>query len=294
MVRSVSIAVGVAIGAALAGLGLLLGSSAEIDAQPVAGDIPPTTVAPVETIPIEAPWTEDGGVRFESTVVIVDDFSVEDDAAVLDYRLVALGGASRVFFGGAHLPAVLPATWELLSGDRATLAAESDPPRNDVFAENNAAGLADSIRFETEDGSSIGTVDAVRITGWRVATPIETVAELPGVSGSSATLLDGTVMSIGTILEQRTGALLDFDLDRPVDPWRVVVDQGFGASTEFVGDGPGWGRASATIGGTGLEGGITGFQLVWSEPSPPDIVRVRAKILTWQPIGGNVTVWSSQ
>jgi hypothetical protein len=100
-------------------------------------------------------------------------------------------------------------------------------------------------------------------------------------------------MSIQTILEQRTGALIDFDLDRPTDAWRVVVDQGFGASTEFVGDGPGWGRASATIGGTGLSGGITGFQLVWSEPSPPDVVRVRAKILTWQPLDGPITVWSA-
>ena len=183
------------------------------------------------------------------------------------------------------MPVVLPEEWELITDTGDVVAAISDPPRTTAFLEgSDDGGVADSIRFETEDGSEIETVTAVRITGWRVAVPIETVAELAGVSGSSATLLDGTVMSIQTILEQRTGALIDFDLDRPSDPWRVAVDLGFGASTEFVGDGPGWGRASATIGGTGLGGGITGFQLVWSEPTPPEVVRVRASLLTWQPI----------
>ena len=294
MLRTVAGAAGVIAGAALAGLGLWLGSGSSDDVAPVQAANTATTVAPADPIPIEPQWTDDGGVRFESTVIIVDDFAVEENTAVLDYRLVALGGASRFFFGGAHLPSVLPETWELIDDDGLVISAASDPPRNDVFSEEPAVGLADSVRFETEDGSPIGTVAAVRITGWRVAAPIETVAELAGISGSSATLFDGTVMSIQTILEQRTGALIDFDLDRPTDPWRVVVDQGFGASTEFVGDGPGWGRASATIGGTGLEGGITGFQLVWSERTPPEVVRVRARILTWQPLAGSVTVWRSQ
>lgn len=288
-----SVVVGIIVGAALAGVGLWLGSDSERVEAPTGAPVASATTVPIEPIGIEPAWTEEGGIRFESTVVVVDDFVVEEDSAVLNYRLVALGGGSQYFFGGASLPVVLPEEWELISESGNVVTATSDPPRNDVFTEDIAAGLADSIRFEIEDGSEIGTVAAVRVTGWRVAVPIKTTAEVAGVSGSSATLFDGTIMSIQTILEQRTGALIDFDLSRPADPWRIAIDQGFGASTEFVGDGPGWGRASATIGGTGLSGGITGFQLVWSEPTPPEVVRVRAKILTWQPRAGTVTVWSA-
>jgi hypothetical protein len=113
-----------------------------------------------------------------------------------------------------------------------------------------------------------------------------------GVKGASATLIDGTVIRLQTVIEQSTGAIVDFDLDRPSDPWRVAIDRGFGTSTEFVGDGPGWGRASSTISGIGLSGGITGFQLVWNEPTAPDVVRVRASLVSWEPVAGAVTVWS--
>lgn len=294
MGRIISVVVGVAIGAALAGLGLWLGEGVDTDEQTAAINSTTTTVAGVEPVALEPAWTDEAGVRFESTVIVVDDFYVEDDSAVLDYRLIALGGGNGFFFGGAQLPVVLPEDWELVTQSGGIVTAVSDPPRNTEFVEGaTVTGLADSIRFEAGDGTELGEVAAVRVTGWRVAVPVETVAEMAGVSGASARLFDGTVMSIQTILEQRTGALIDFDLERPSDPWRVGIDQGFGVSTEFVGAGSGWKRASSTIGGLGLSGGITGFQLVWNDPTPPDVVRVRASLVSWEPLGGDVTIWSA-
>lgn len=294
MQRLIGVVVGIVVGAALAGLGIWLGPGADT-AEPggAAPAATTTTVTPIATTVPEPPWTDEGGIRFESTVVIVDDFEVDGATAVLDYRLVSLAESAGAFFGGAQLPSVLPDTWQLTTAGGTVVEAASDaPPANQFTAPEPAAGIPDSIRFATEDGAELADVTAVRITGWRVAVPGQTVVEMAGVSGASAELYDGTVIRLQTVIEQRTGAIIDFDLERPPDPWRVAIDQGFGTSTEFVGDGPGWGRASSTIGGIGLSGGITGFQLVWSEPTAPDVVRVRASLVSWEPIAGEVTVWS--
>ena len=93
MARIVSIIAGVVAGASLAGLGLLLGSSSEPGETPAGFEVRTTTIAPIESTLAEPPWTDEGGVRFESTVIVVDDLSVEGDSAVLDYRLL-----SRVFW----------------------------------------------------------------------------------------------------------------------------------------------------------------------------------------------------
>lgn len=294
MDRFVRMVVGLVLGGLLAGLGLVVG--AHTRSEPPVADFTTTTTtrsSSAESVVVEPPWTDEGGVRFESTVIVVDDFVVDGSSAVLDYRLVSLAKSGGFFFGGAQLPAVLPETWELVTTSGATIVEASDPPRQSQFNESEpSVGVADSIRFETEDGGDLGEVATVRMTSWRIAVPAEIVIEMAGVSGSSAELFDGTRISLQTVIEQSTGAIVDFDLDRPADPWRVVADQGFGTSTEFVGEGPGWGRASSTIGGIGGSGGITGFQLVWNEPTAPDIVRVRASVVAWEPFEGGVTVWS--
>jgi hypothetical protein len=226
-------------------------------------------------------------------VIIVDEFNVDGSSATLDYHVISLSPSGGFFFGGSPLPAVLPETWVLTTTTGLTIEAIGDAPRQSDFVDPDAAqGIADSIRFEAEDGSDIGDAASVQVTSWRVAVPSRTIVEMAGVKGASATLHDGTVIRLQTVIEQSTGAIIDFDLDRPSDPWRVAIDRGFGVSTEFVGDGPGWGRASSTIGGIGLSGGITGFQLVWNEPTAPDVVRVRASLLSWEPRDGEVTVWS--
>lgn len=293
MRKVTSVGVGVAIGCSLAVVGLLVGRGRSVEMEAAATVASSTTSAPSLPAVVEPPWTDEGGVRFESTVIVVDDFVVDGSSAVLDYRLVSLANLGGFFFGGAQLPSLLPETWELVTTSGATIVEISDPPRQSQFNEPEPrVGVADSIRFETEDGGDLGEVATVRVTSWRIAVPAETVFEMAGVSGSSAELFDGTRISLQTVIEQSTGAIVDFDLDRPADPWRVVVDQGFGMSTEFVGEGPGWGRASSTIGGIGLSGGITGFQLVWNEPTAPDVVRVRASVVAWEPFEGGVTVWS--
>ena len=183
-----------------------------------------------------------------------------------------------VFFGGTQLPSVLPDTWELTTATGEVIEAASDPPRANFVDAEPMVGVPDSIRFEVESEEDLREVTAVAVTGWRVAVPAETIVEMTGAGGATAQLHDGTVIVLDTILEQRTGTIVDFDLERPADPWRVAVDQGFGTSTEFVGAGPGWLRASSTIGGLGLQGGITGFQLVWSEATAPEVVRILARV----------------
>lgn len=293
MGRVTSVGVGIAIGCFLAVVGLLVGGGRPVELEATATVGSSTTSAPVLPVVVEPAWTDEGGARFESTVIVVDDFVVDGSSAVLDYRLVSLGNAGGFFFGGAHLPAVLPETWELATTSGATIVEVADSPRQSQFNDPEPReGVADSIRFETEDGEELGEVATVRVTSWRIAVTAETIVEMSGVSGSSAELFDGTRIQLQTVIEQSTGAIVDFDLERPADTWRVAIDQGFGESTEFVGEGPGWGRASSTISGIGLSSGITGFQLVWSEPTAPDVVRVRARLVSWQPFEGEVTVWS--
>jgi hypothetical protein len=292
MGRVTSVGVGIAIGCFLAVVGLLVGGGRPVELEVAATVGSSTTSAPVLPVVVEPAWTDEGGARFESTVIVVDDFVVDGSSAVLDYRLVSLANAGG-FFGGAHLPAVLPETWELVTTSGATIVEAADPPRQSQFSEPKPReGIADSIRFETDDGEALGEVATVRVTSWRIAVTAETIVEMSGVSGSSAELFDGTRILLQTVIEQSTGAIVDFDLERPAGTWRVAIDQGFGESTEFVGEGPGWGRASSTISGIGGSSGITGFQLVWSEPTAPDVVRVRASVVSWQPLEGGVTVWT--
>ncbi len=284
---------GALIGLVLAAAGLWLGAHGS-PAQPGADQpatITTTTAARATPSVAEPAWTAEGGVRFESTVVIVDGFDVDGSTAVLDYRLVALGSSQGFSFGGSQLPPVLPETWELVTTSGTIVDATSGPPRpSQVPTQEPQEGVADSIRFEGE--TDLDAVASVKVTAWRVAVPGEVVVELPGVDGASAQLYDGTVMKINAILEQRNGAIIGFELDRSFDPWRVALDQGFGPSTQFVGDGPGWQSAASTIGGLGLTGGATGFQLMWSEPTAPETVRVLARLVSWEPLDGTVTVWS--
>jgi hypothetical protein len=294
MGKVAGIAIGLAGGAALAGIGLWLGArAAPAGSPPVATVAAASTAAPAVTTVPEAPWTDGGGVRFESTVIIVDGLEIDEGAAVLDYRLIGLGNSGGFHQGGAQLPSLLPDTWVLTTASGEVIDAVSDPPRANFADSEPMVGVPDSIRFEPGGDQDLSDVAAVAVTGWRVAVPAETVVEMAGVTGATAELHDGTVIVLDTILEQRTGTIVDFDLERPPDPWRVAVDQGFGTSTEFVGAGTGWLRASSTIGGLGLTGGITGFQLVWGDSTAPEVVRIQSNIVSWEPILGELLVWEA-
>jgi hypothetical protein len=49
----------------------------------------------------------------------------------------------------------------------------------------------------------------------------------------------------------------------------------------FQGAGAGWISASSTIGGTGLSGGSTGFQLRWRDREVPDPVSMVYAAVVW-------------
>jgi hypothetical protein len=160
-----------------------------------------------------------------------------------------------------------------------------------VDVEGEPAPLTASVRFgDLPAGAALGDIVEVAVTGWRVATPVETGFEMPGQPGSSFRLHDGTTVTLSAIIEQDSGSILDFDVASTPDVWRQVEANPFGRITTFQGDGPGWVSASSTIGGTGLSGGSTGFQLRWSEREVPPTVRVLYTAVTWVPLQGTVVV----
>jgi hypothetical protein len=293
MTSAIRILLGAVIGGVLAGGGLLLGgvASSSSTAGPVTTTA--TTLPMVRSQPAEPAWVEDGGVRYESTVVVVDALDGVDGAIVLDYRLISLGESGLVLGGGTQLPGVLPETWELVTTSGEMVGATSDPPGRvgGIDTASPPRGVEDSIRFEADQALSRDEVAAVSVSSWRMAVPLDVVVSMPGQKGAHVELHDGTIITLDTILEQRTGALLNFDLDYPPDQWRTAADQGFGLSTQFVGAGPGWKRAASTIGGLGLTGGATGFQLLWQDSTPPDTVQIRVRSVDWQPIPGDLLVW---
>lgn len=289
------VVLGAVIGGALAGAGLLFGgaTSGETDQAVMSvSSITAPVVLPAQSN--EPAWTEEGGVRYESTVIVVDGLDVTDGAAIIDYRLISLGESGELLGGGTQLPGVLPANWELVTRSGGVIEATSDPPPRNQFgvdSPSSADGVEDSIRFDGDQDLIRDDVIAVSVTAWRVALPLDMVVSMPGQKGASVRLHNGTVITLDTILEQRTGAILSFDLDQPPDRWRTTADQGFGLSTQYVGDGPGWQRAASTIGGIGLSGGATGFQLLWQDPTPPETVRIRIRTVEWQARDGNLVVW---
>jgi len=284
--------IGIAIGGLLAVGGLAAGGTASGESVVPAESTTVTTAPPVRSR--EPAWIEEGGARYDSTVVVVDGVAADDGAIVLDYRLVSLGESGDVLGGGTQLPGVLPETWKLVSTTGNVVAATSDPPARNglgVDSESAAAGVADSIRFEGDQALAREDVATISVTSWRVALPLDFVVSMAGQKGASARLHDGTTITLDTILEQRTGAILAFSVERPSGQWRTTADQGFGLSTQYVGAGPGWLRAASTIGGIGLSGGATGFQLVWHEPTPPATVGIQIHTVEWLPRQDDLLVW---
>lgn len=270
--------IGATVGAALAGTGAWLGSG---DATAVTATA--TTLAPAASQPVEPDWVPGGGVRFESTVIRPDPVDVADGAAELRYELFPLGA------GEGALPVVLPDEWTIRLADGSVHEATTPPPR--VNAEGEPVTISVSLRFDDlPAGTSGDDVVEIAIAAWRVATPVETRFELPARPGSTFRLHDGTTVTLAAIIEQESGSILDFDVASPPDVWRGVEANPFGRITTFQGDGPGWVSSSSTIGGTGLTGGSTGFQLRWSEREVPPTIGIRYRAVTWAQLDAPVLV----
>jgi hypothetical protein len=270
--------VGAAAGAVFAAAGVWLGGGG-------AGAVTttPTTVVTPVAEQAEPDWVPGGGIRFESTVIRPDPIEASPESAELRYELFPLGAST-----GA-LPVVLPDAWVLRLADGSVHEATTPPPRVDVDGE--PAPITGSVRFGgLPAGAASGDIVEVAVTGWRVATPVDTRFEMQGQPGSSFRLHDGTTVTLSAIIEQDSGSILDFDVASTPDVWRQVEANPFGRITTFQGDGPGWVSSSSTIGGTGLTGGSTGFQLRWSERQVPPMVRVLYTAVTWVPLETTVVI----
>ncbi|MDH3756182.1 MAG: hypothetical protein OEU32_20140 [Acidimicrobiia bacterium] len=137
---------------------------------------------------------------------------------------------------------------------------------------------------------SAAEVAVMEVIGWRSATPVDVEVEMSSDIGSTVRLFDGVTIELATIIEQESGTILDFDLAATPDPWRSRERSPFGRSSTFSGAGPGWTSSASTIGGTGLVGGSTGFQLRRTGPDVPDTIRIRYTRVAWVPVAGELAV----
>ncbi len=292
MPRLLRAGVGFAAGAACAGLGWWLGQPAvaEPAADTTIAPVPVTTTVAVVT---EPDWVLGGGARFESVVIRPLELDVTDGGAVLEYEIVGLAASAfELFIGPAESPPpVLPEVWRLTVSDGRSVEASVAPPAPVTVGETQT--IRGSVRFdELPAGADEDEIVEIAVVGWRVATPVVEEIGMSAEVGSAARLFDGTSIVLDTVIEQRSGSILDFDVDSLPNPWRVSERFPFGASTAFEGTGPGWLRASSTIGGTGLTGGATGFQLRWSELEVPPSFVVRYTTVAWTPLAGELIVVS--
>lgn len=277
MHAAVRVLVGAAVGAALGAAGVWMGSG-----DATAASSPSATTAPSETGAVEPDWVPGGGIRFASTVIRPDPVDVADGSAELGYELLSLGASM-----GA-LPVVLPDAWVLRLADGSRHEATTPPPAVEVAGE--PAPITASVRFgDLPAGVTATDIVEMTVTRWRVATPVETRLELPSQPGSTFEV-SGITVTLAAIIEQDTGSILDFDVAAPPDVWREVEANPFGRITTFQGDGAGWISSSSTIGGTGLTGGSTGFQLRWSERRVPPTIGILYTALTWVPMEATVVV----
>lgn len=277
-------AIGVVIGVGLAASGVWLGG----DSSPATDATAPTTaLAPPTGEAVAEPEWVPGGVRFESTVIVPTAWDVGDGAARLDYELVALGagpGISGFGFGPAEIGLVgaLPESWRLTLVDGTVREAVTGPPPVSPLLDAAGGNVEASVGFtELPDDATRDDVAHLVVTGWRVAAPLRIDLEISAEVGSVARLPDGATVVLDGVIEQRTGSIIDFDVDAIPDPWRAGERSPFGRSTRFEGIGPGWISASSTIGGTGLSGGATGFQLRWNELEIPDPIVFRYRTVAW-------------
>lgn len=282
--------VGVIGGAALAVVVMLAVSGGE--ATP-----PATTVSTVATTQppsaAEPAWIEDGGVRFATTVLVPTDLSAADGVVRLAYDLVPRGQAHFEAFD--VLPAALPERWELRLDDGRVLEAETTPPLVDPSFSTNVAPdrrVAATVSFEA-DATTLAQIESVVVTRWRVAVPVALDFDVPAEPGQQAVMFDGSVVTLDTLLEQRTTTILGFSMERPADPWRTEVDTPFLDSYVFRGAGPGWVSSSSAIGGTsggGSGGGSIGFQLTWGGSTAPDPIPVRFATTVWVGVDSTTVV----
>lgn len=260
----VRVLVGAAIGAALT-VGVLVAVDA-VRSKPVTETATTSPPEATTTTTSEAPWVALGEVRFESTILTVTSFTVDDDRATLEYELTSLSPPLPPQDADAEptvddVP-VLPEHWELRI-------------RSGPLVEATTGPGSERVRFEVPSGTTLDDVEDVRIVGWRAATPLGDRVELAVESGAMGSLVDGATFVVQTVLAQTTSTIVQVDTDWPDGEWER--HGGFVQPTDH-----GW-RSTFRDGG---------FQLLWEGTDAPASFTLERWIPIWRPLDGDSVVWS--
>jgi hypothetical protein len=275
---AVRLMIGVLIGAVAATLGALAALAWD-DGRVSATAVPSTTTTAPVAVPPEPDWLEQGGVRYESTVVLAGPLEVADGVARIDFEVATIG-QNPVGFGYLQVPSPLPEVWRLTTVGGATVEATTGPPRLAQNYSETPDLPAGTVRFDLPADLGPTDIATVEVTGWRVAVPVEFEVTLDAGAGASYEMFDGTVLTLGRVLEQRDTTILDFDLDTPADPWLRwgrSTSGSLGPISGFRPAGAGWATSGTTT--------SDGFQLTWGAPTPPSQVTIDVSLVAWVPIG---------
>jgi len=251
----------------LIGAGAFLGWRLVSDDDDQAAADPEETSTTASTVEVEAPWIE-GGVRYETTVIVPMGLTVEDGVAALAYRADTISPAlSRDDdTGEPGTPDDIlfrPEQWVLEIAGSEPVAAVTGPKAREV-------------RFPVPETAVGDDVVAVQVVGWRRAVLAGSSVTLPLEEDATGTLADGTVLTLRTVLEQATNTIIQVDVETP--------DMG-----DWHPDGP---IARASDGRWRLSGGFGGgdFQMIWEGEDGPDEITLIQNSPMWEPVADQVTI----
>lgn len=277
-----SVAAGFVLGGVLAAAGALIGG-ATAGTEPTT--VPPSVVTPATfpgaatATPVrenEVPWVDGDGVRYENTIVVPGGLDVGNGAVRLDFTLDSLGQIPG-FWGPDAMPSFHPETWRMTLTDGSVVEASTEPEYVTDFGDTATERPEGTVRFEITDDVAAADVAAIDVVAWRVAVPVEAELTLDVVNGASGDILDGWVITVRTVLEQRTNTLIRFDLETPAEGWHQPVGGVFGRDSTVRPVGNGW--RSVSIDGDG-------FQLTWSSPDTPPTATLCVATVLWRPVVG--------
>ncbi len=225
------------------------------------GNPPETTsvaVTAADPVTVVAPWLESGEVLVASTVILPLGLEVEDGVAVFDYDLAGLSPALVEHEDAEHQGdvVVMPERWMLTT--EAGVEVEAVTSRRDSTVRFDLPSLDDEVA-------------TISLIGWRVATVFGNRIEMPIEVGATGSLRNG-IVSIETVLEQRTSTIVQLDLDETGDDWQLPIIRPRQ---------PAW-RV------TGRQGG--GVQLIWDGVDAPDTLVLEDAGFEMREVAGDILV----
>lgn len=265
----VSVVLGLALGVAMAALGLWLGGRGD----PVAAAPPPSTVdTTTSTAPaVEARWVAPDEVLLGPTALVPTGLLLGDGELELAYDLVDIAPPPIGLPGpnAAH-SAAAPELWTLLTTD------------GNLEAMTTAAGR--TARFELPDGFDPGSITGARIDAWRIRLPVTHRLAIAHDDLGEHVLEPGTSVALRLILVQSQNTLVQFRVEHPVDGFSggaTTFSAAFEAQPFIEGRGPGWTNTGITE---------TGAQLTYVGGELPDPIRISVNTHEWWTVTDFVAV----